>query len=423
MKTCKKCNLSFDDDKKFCKKCGDPLISENQIDPKNIGKKTVLEDRLKIDPLNLELLYEYAQFLFNNLLFKETITVTFKILAINENDGAAKALLYKSYFKLDMLKEASEIGNQLFAERSTDIFLLGELAKISRKLGNYDRSAEYYDKILSIQPSNATALYNKSLILLKKNQLEKALEIFKRLYQDGQKDRITTIYAGIDKALSTDYNAAINLLVPILSNENINQKDLDNNRGFLYLGYSLSQSSANILEVSQWFSKIDLKILKQAHHPLDERTVIKIAENIIKHNLNEIIQSSDANNQIRTLAESYLPEGYFTTNSDSRIADLWYAIGNKQAKLKLLSEAVNSFQKACHLMPNENEYTEKYAVTLKLFEIYNRKKNRKVNIGTIAAIVVVILIVASIIIYKNSQEKKSLSLQRIRTPLTLIKHT
>lgn len=86
MKTCTKCNISYTDDKKFCKKCGSSLSQEYNIDPKELARKNVFEDKLKTDPLNIEVLHEYAQFLFNNLLFKETIPVALKILAINEND-------------------------------------------------------------------------------------------------------------------------------------------------------------------------------------------------------------------------------------------------------------------------------------------------------------------------------------------------
>jgi len=95
MKTCLKCNLSYDNDKNFCKKCGSPLVTEYNIGPKEVAKKSVYEDRLKIEPLNLELLHEYAQFLFNNLLFKEAINVELKILAIKEGDVIAKELLFK----------------------------------------------------------------------------------------------------------------------------------------------------------------------------------------------------------------------------------------------------------------------------------------------------------------------------------------
>lgn len=71
MKTCVKCNSTFADDKKFCLKCGAPLTMIHQIEPKEVAKKNVFEDRLKVDPLNIEILHEYALFLFNNQLFSE----------------------------------------------------------------------------------------------------------------------------------------------------------------------------------------------------------------------------------------------------------------------------------------------------------------------------------------------------------------
>jgi len=111
MKTCTKCHLSYDDDKKFCKKCGSQLVSENSIDPKNLARKTVLEDRLKMDPLNLELLHEYAQFLFNNLLFKETISFSLKIQAINEEDELAKELLLNHTLSLICFKKQIRLEN------------------------------------------------------------------------------------------------------------------------------------------------------------------------------------------------------------------------------------------------------------------------------------------------------------------------
>jgi len=67
MKTCKKCNISYGDDKKFCKKCGSSLTQEYNIDPKELAKKSVFEEKLKADSLNVALLLEYSQFLYNNL--------------------------------------------------------------------------------------------------------------------------------------------------------------------------------------------------------------------------------------------------------------------------------------------------------------------------------------------------------------------
>ena len=194
MKTCKKCNLSYDENEKFCKKCGNPLTTEYQIDFNNTAKKNVFQDRIKADPLNVGLLHEYAQFLFNTLLFRKTITICLRILEINKNDSTANELLYKSYLKLKMFKEALESGKKLLSEKPTDIILQQELADLSGKMDDAGKATEYYDQNLELQPAKSAALLNKAHNFLKENQLERAIEIFSDLYQEGQNDRITSIY-------------------------------------------------------------------------------------------------------------------------------------------------------------------------------------------------------------------------------------
>ncbi|TRZ50732.1 hypothetical protein D4R99_05565 [bacterium] len=404
--------MSFDDDKMFCKKCGKPLTSEYQIEPKEVAKKTVFEDRIKADPLNIELLHEYAQFLFNSMIFKDTITVSLKILAINENDGLANELLFKSYFQLNMLKEATEFGKQLLLEKPTDIFLLQKLAEISGKLGNAHKETEYYTQILRQQPANTNALLNKAYNLLEENQLAKAIEIFRELYQEGQNDRITTIYIGIDKALNADYKAAIKLLSPILSNDNLNQDDVNINRGVLYFVYCLCQSSAELTEIEKWAARLDIRILKQNHHPLDEQKFLEIADFVISQNLLKIKSLTYAKDQILVLTQSYLGDEYFTANSNPKIAEIWYTIGNKQVEMKMFADAINSFQKASDLMPSEKIYKEKHAEYTNLFEIFTRKRKRKTSFIIAASIIGLIIIVASIFVYKNFEEKSAFELAK-----------
>lgn len=408
MKTCTICNLSYDDNKKFCKKCGSPLVTEYLIDPKNIGKKTVLEDKLKADPLNLELLHEYAQFLFNNLLFKEATTVVFKILAINENDELAKDLLFKSYSKLNMNKEALEIGNQLLLESPTNVFILEELARILNELGDAAKSIGYYDKILRLQPENKSALHNKALNILNKNQLEQAIEIFKITHLKGQNDSITKIYVGIDKALNADYDAAIDLLVPALIEENRNLRELDKARGFLYLAYCLCQTKADIQEISKWVWKIDFGILKNNYHIFDEKTEAKIILHITTHKLNEISANINSKDNINNLEyKYYLDDSYFTKNSNLIIAEIWYNFGIKRAECKLYSDSLISFKKTLDLMPDENKYKKKYAEIKNLFENKKHKRERNTIFAMGSIFVAIIIIIIAVVAYKNYEENKS----------------
>jgi hypothetical protein len=80
MKTCPKCRINYPEDKKFCKKDGTPLTEGfetggYELDPKDVAQKSVFEDRLKADPLNVSILHEYAQFLFNKKIYQESIKI------------------------------------------------------------------------------------------------------------------------------------------------------------------------------------------------------------------------------------------------------------------------------------------------------------------------------------------------------------
>ena len=370
------------------------IDSKKQIEYKNIAKKTVFEDRLKGDPLNIDILHEYARFLFNNLLFKDAITVLFKILAINENDTEAKDLIFNSYLKLNWLKEALDIGEQLLLAKPKDISLLEELAKISIQLKDSNKVDEYYDLIYRLQPTNIDALHNKALQLLEMNQLERAVEIFKKIYNEGNSDKITAIYAGIDKSLSGDFEAAIKILSEITSNYKPN--DLNKNRGIIYLLNSLCETSADIREISQKYSLIDFDILQSAHHYLDEQTVIKVVEFIIIQRLSD----KSTNSQIIEFTEFYLNNAYFTNNSNSKIAEIWYTVGEKQVELKLFHEALNSLQRARNFVLSENKYRIRYYEIKKIIEVDSLKRKKKRNILFASFIVGLMFIAVSIIGYK-----------------------
>lgn len=62
MKTCTKCNLSYSDDKKFCKECGDELISIDSTQPKKGAK--VIKIVLGAILVALGLLYILSAFYF-----------------------------------------------------------------------------------------------------------------------------------------------------------------------------------------------------------------------------------------------------------------------------------------------------------------------------------------------------------------------
>ena len=377
----------------------------NQIkDPKTFAKKSILEDRLKIDPLNIDILHEYAQFLFDNQLFSVTITVCLKILAINKNDGVAKELRFQSYIKLNLFKDAIEIGEMLIKQNPANISLLETLAEISNKLGISEEVNKYYEQILGLLPSHTKALYHKGLVLLENNQLEEAIDIFKKLNKNGSTERISNIYAGIGMALEGEFQEAINLLNKGILKANNN--DINNLRCHLYLSYCICKSSGVIWEVTAWFDNINFKILKKAYHTQDEHALIQIVNYIIDLKLNKIADTPYVAKQFE-LITSYLNNDYFTEISNSQIAEIWHSIANKHVEIDLLGDALISIRMAIKLNSVENRYIKKQIEIQELIETNRLKRKRKVKILIATTIVGILIIAISIFGYLNYQERKA----------------
>lgn len=327
MKKCEQCNITYDDSKKFCKKCGNALAGDHKLESKEAAKKQVFEDRLKIDPLNAGLLHEYAQFLFGIGLYKEAITVLLKILALDEKDETAMDLLFKSYQKLEMYKEAGETGKQLLEYRPGDTSLYESLILIFTSLDNSTEVLRLCDHVLDTEPDNTIGLYHKALILLKENDLPNAIGLFKQAYEAGQRGQLTVIYTGIHHVLEAEFEKAVELLLPVVVDIQNYAGNINLQRGSLYLALSLCKISAELPKIRQWVSKVDLNLLKRHHFPQDQKAVLDIILFIFTTSFESLPDSVDAKNEIDQLIKNYLGAGFFTPDHSSSISTLWYNIG------------------------------------------------------------------------------------------------
>lgn len=408
MKKCTKCNITYTDDKKFCKKCGASLSQDYNIDPKEFAKKTVYEEKLKADSLNTDLLLEYSQFLYKNLLFKEAVLNLLKILAINENQKQANELLFRCYLKLSMYSDARDVGKQLLENNKTDIFLLEELANIETQLDNTAKAIEYYETILKIQPANTKALYSRASIFVKSKELEKAINIFKELYKEGNRDRITIIYTGIDKCLSDNYDEAIEILTPCLSEEDVSISDLNNQRGFIYLIYSLCKTKTPINKIDEWFSWLDFELLKNFMQPKDEEILAKTILEII--NIHFARNKQDiASENINYVIDKYINKSSFcfTAHTNNVFAEIWAKISEPQKGLGLFSDAQASLKKAIELTPDNTEFKNKFNEVESISKQNKKQKNRKVFTIVASLTTLIIVIIISVNLFNRHNENKA----------------
>ena len=384
-KKCLNCNLNYDEDKKFCNKCGSPLSIIKQTVSKVDAKKFVFEEKLKQDLLNVELLREYAQFLFENSEFKDAINVLLRILAINDGDILAKRLLFNSLLEAKQFDDAFEIGEELLLTNPSDISLLEQLAVIANTIGNRDIEIKFLNKIIEIDDGNIYALKIIANEYVNTNNIEEALKICSKLEILGQKDILVLIYSGINYALNGKYDLSIKSFNSITSMFTI---DIHSNRLQLYWSYSLCMVNEEMLIIEDKFSLIDFEVLKENYFVRDEEIASKTVNYIINNQINTLELT-----QIEYYYNKYLvsKEFYFTEISDTEIAACWYEIAKKQNEFELFHQALFSFQKAISIMPDNLEIMESLTETQALIK---RKKNKKQknNIIAICSITLVLFI-------------------------------
>ena len=400
--SCKNCGKQYIANTvgEFCINCGSILSKGYNIDPKVFAKKTVFEDKLKTDPLNVEILHEYAQFLFNNLLYKEVIPVALKTLAINEDDELSQILLFKSYAKLNMYKEAKEISNQLLTGNVTDVLFLEELANIETHFGNITQAIIHYETILKIEPTNKKARYRKAILFLENKELEEAGNIFRELYTDGERDRLTKIYAGVDKCLLGNYEKAIEILDPCLSEEDASFSDLNAQRAILYLIYCYCKTQNKLIVIDKWFHKIDFVLLKENLNAMDEKILGEEVLDIIN-----IYIAIDSEKRIYVI-DKYIAASSIciTKNNHKYFAEAWFKISEVQVSSNLLADAQASLKKAIELSPENIEYKDKLKHVTALLEKKNKQQKRKTRVIIGSLIILVLLILISVFFYGHHKE-------------------
>ncbi|MFA7066239.1 MAG: hypothetical protein WC199_05595 [Dysgonamonadaceae bacterium] len=401
MKICKKCNIEYSDDKKFCRSCGSPLNNMASLETADSAKKEVLEERLKSDPLNIELLQEYASFLLNIELFKESIKASLKILAISENNISAKKSLYDAYFKLGEYNKAESVGKQLLSLEPNEISHIKKLVEIAINLENWDKAIVYIDDILEKQPSDIAARQDKMKVFIEMGELLAAADIAKTLYHEGVRDKTTIIYAGIADALSGEYTSAIELLKPTLKNVDFESENIHYHRGLLYLTYSLCRDNSMLTEIENVYPKLDTRFIKETNIPADKEIAVSVVNYIIGGKLKEISAAPSAKNEIDTLISLYLNKLPDSDKNNSVIAELWFSIGMKQKEFNLISSSLNSFQKAVALNSKEDKYKEAQKESEDVLRKAKEKKKRRTIFQASLIVAVIAVLIGSFFIYES----------------------
>lgn len=407
MKTCEKCNLSYDDDKKFCKNCGSALKVTEVMSAKVNAQIFVFEEKLKANPLNLELLTEYAQLLYDNSEYEKSISILYRILAINDKIEFADKLLFDIFIKIEKVEDAIEIGNKLLINNKNDISLLSKLAELSSQLKDKEKELYYYDKIQELDPNDIHALLFKSISLIEENKVNESLSYFKKLFLSGKRDRLTIIYSGLSFALDGEFNMAIENFKNNSALIESKKNDVHFNRYCLYWSYCHYSINSYLFKVEEKFSTVDFETLKSKYSEIDEEITLKI----ISHIINETLKLTKAENATRYLNEiifQYLipTESYFSQNSNIVIADCWYNLSIKQQELGLSKDAIISCEKALIINPSGNNYSDKLSEIKNAIDSSKASHKKRNMYGALSFIILIVIGTLSYILTLKLIENK-----------------
>ncbi len=394
MKTCKQCNIEYDDSKKFCKQCGNVLEDEQKLDAKTAARKNVLEEKLKADPLNVGLLHDYASFLVENGVHKTAVEVLLKLLAINENNTKASRLLFHTYLAHEDFISAKEIGEPLLADKPDDVEMLSGMAKVFYESGDFDKAITYSETALAVDASSMDALYCKALSKLRKKDIEEALPLFDALIKAGKTDDITNIYYGVKQSLVGNHESAVNLLSGVLSKDATSLDDQDVDRGLVHLCRSLLLSNASTSEIEEWFSMIDFNNFQNHIHELDEQSLADTIYGLLEKYLHEweVIAKEVVN--LFTSKFMIKPQVCFTGDAKNKLAAAWIMLAGKMVDQGLRKEAKDYLGHASGLLSANSKYKDKYAEVSKRLKYSIRRRNLKTGmvLGVVAAAIVIFIV-------------------------------
>lgn len=147
------------------------LVPELSAQVDRIDEESVKVQELLIDASREKLLghYDEAIKILESILRKdrENATAAFELARIHEATGdAEKSLKYA--------REATEYDD-------TNFWYFKFLASLQQQAGEYDAAAESYERVVALQPNDAQSYYRYAFLLVKANEIRKALKVYDEL--------------------------------------------------------------------------------------------------------------------------------------------------------------------------------------------------------------------------------------------------
>lgn len=236
MKTCAKCQSTFDDAVKFCRKCGTTLSAPEIEHPSVKARRELFESRIAAEPGSVKPVLEYAEYLRGIDRITE---------ALEQIDRAAKSTPANRDLRRTMASMLAGVGRWddavvhllVLAESSpTDIALLLEITDAYMRGGRMDEAHETLVRAVAITSSDLPLLDRLAAVLLAAGLKEKFCTVAGRVVTINPDSDLLPRLAQVLAELGNNQEAA-------RAWNGVLRKQPDNDRAHLFLGLHGFESS------------------------------------------------------------------------------------------------------------------------------------------------------------------------------------
>jgi len=414
MNTCSKCKISYEDDKKFCKKCGSPLTIDKASDPKFLARKMVFEDKIQADPLNIDLLFDYSKFLFENSILNESDIYSYKILNINDTFNNALELLFSSLTKQEKFQDAIEIGTKLLRLSTDKISLLINLGNLSRKINNQSLAYGFFNDAKNLDPNNVEAAVGIAVSLEKLERPDDAGIAWLNVYNLDSSNITAQFNVAIEAARNNEYEKTIQILEPLTS------KLQDHHEQFLlylYLSFSLCKLKIREEDIIFFYNKILDYYTKEIVNS-DHKNILFEIINYLGYSA---LGKKDFTKAI-SFFENFDNLGFVDASKEG-LGKTYFEMGLDEFGSGGYVNSLYYFEKCLSYLSNDNELRQKCEKLILNIITKRKKRKRRIIIFSSMILLCIVLVGLSVCFFNYYSEKISWDgAKQINTPESFQKY-
>lgn len=392
MNICPSCRQSYDESKKFCRKCGVPLVTDKFAEPEVVAKMQAFKGRIAQDPSNVALLVEYGDYLASLSSYDEALVQYFTVLELEQKNDAVRKKTVRVYRQQQKWDKAIDQLIALLKSNPNDLALLDELAQtyllsgkkkealkiiahlielqpkdlncliryrdITAELGKADETIVACKKILAIESEEVSTWIILADILVSKGMKSEALAAFEKIVVLEPKNARANLYVAIEKynsALETEINKFSDIAA-MLDKALANKDKLspaESNLASLLSCSAKIKAGRTTLEISKLLKEIELQYLDNAQHSILAASLIAISS------LER--QSGKLDDAIDTL--QYSIKTHELPEARKMLADIYTVKGDSAFERGDLNKAIKEYNNALQYQPENQTIQEKLKKT------------------------------------------------------------